>query len=116
MNNIKLDMLSIDWSAKLESMNCEDSFSSFHDILMSSLDTHCPEKRVIKNGRKSIQPWVTNGIKKCISKQQMLYKIFLEDKTDISKVEKYRKYKQVLQKTIRHAKNSYYSKLCTTHR
>ena len=69
MNSIKLDMLSIDWTAKLESMNCEDSFSNFHDILMSSLDTHCPEKRVIKKGRKSIQPWITNGIKKCTSKQ-----------------------------------------------
>ena len=69
MNHIKLDMQLIDWIGKLENLNCEDSFSSSHDILMSSLDTHCPEKKVIKKGRKSIQPWISKGIKKNISKQ-----------------------------------------------
>ena len=109
-------MLSIDWIGRLENMNCEDAFGTFHDILMSSLDKHCPEKKVEKKGRKSFQPWISKGIKKCISKQCMLYKIYLENKSDMSNMEKYKNYKKVLQRTIRQAKNFYYSKLCTYHK
>ena len=34
----------------------------------------------------------------------------------MSNMEKYKNYKQVLQRTIRHARNFYYSKLCTDHK
>ena len=48
LNSIKTEMLSIGWSAKLDKLSCEDSFNTFHDILMESLDKNCPEKTVHK--------------------------------------------------------------------
>ena len=116
INHIKLDMLWVDWIGRLENMNCEDTFGTFHDILMSSLDKQCPEKKVIKKGRKSFQPWISKGIKKSISKQRMLYKFYLENKSDMSNMEKYKNYKKVLQRTIRQTKKFYYSNLCTNHK
>ena len=54
---------------KLENLNCEDSFNTFHDTLLQALDKHCPEKLVPKKTKKSAQPWVTKGLQKCLSKQ-----------------------------------------------
>ena len=116
MNCIKTDMLSIDWLLELEKMNCEDSFSHFHDKLKASLDKHCPEKRSLKRGKKSVQPWITMGLKKCISKQKLLYKHFVKNRTNKVIEDNYKKYRQCLQRTLRYSKNNYYSKLCIKHK
>ena len=116
IDHIKTDMLSIDWPLKLEKLSCEDSFNSFHDILMESLDKHCPEKTVQKRGRKSVQPWITKGLRKCIVRQRSLYKTFVQDRSNLLHSERYKSYKQCLQKTLRHAKNYYFSNLCMKHK
>ena len=116
MNSIKMELLSIDWPMKLDKLSCEESFNYFHDILMECLDRHCPEKISQKKGKKSVQPWITKGLRKCLNKQRSLYKSFLKDRSNVQLIETYKRYKQCLQKTLRHAKNNYYSTLCMKHK
>ena len=55
-------------------------------------------------------------LQKCISKQKTLYKNFIENRTSKAIEDRYKKYRQCLQKTIRYTKNNYYSKLCIKHK
>ena len=116
IDKIKLDMLAIDWPRKLEHLSCEESFNTFHDTLLASLDNHCPERTVQKHGSKSVQPWITKGLCKSITKQRSLYKIFVQNRSGALHSEIYKKYKQCLQKALRYAKTHYYLNLCMKHK
>ena len=57
----------IGWQELLEHQSCDDSFNTFHDILLSRIDEYAPEK-LVKIGHKSVQPWISKGLLRCLSK------------------------------------------------
>ena len=104
MNSIKMELLLIDWPLKLDKLSCEESFNYFHDILMECLDRHCPEKISQKRGKKSVKPWITKGLRKCLNKERSLYKTLLKDRSNVQLIETYKRYKQCLQKNTKACK------------
>ena len=88
----------------------------FHCILTTSLDQHAPEKSITKHGKKSVQPWVTSCLKKCISKQRKLFKHHLSQPSNTEYLSTYKQYKTCLQRALRGAKRLHYSNLCTRHK
>ena len=92
-------------------MSCNNAFNCFHDCLLASIDEHTPEKSV-KIGCKSVQPWMSKGLLKCLSKQKRLYSTTLKLPKDDPKVLSYKAYRACLQKIKRKAKIAHYSEKC----
>ena len=91
--------------------NCiETAYNKFHNLLLLTLDNHCPIKTICHNKKQS-QPWMTRGIFKSIRKKDQLYKKSLPHPKEHSSHQKYINYRKLLQKIIRAAKNTHYYKL-----
>ena len=104
-------MDAIDWLHTLKDKDCETSFNLFHDILLKTIDKYASEKKVKKN-EKSVQPWISKGLLKCIRKQKSLYSKSFCRQGSIQDKQNYTEYKSLLQKVIRKAKRDYYSNMC----
>lgn len=61
-----------------------------------------------------VQPWITPSLVKCIERRNKLLKQFLKDKTPENE-QRFRKYRNVLRLSLRHAKKIYYSKQFQKH-
>ena len=116
INKIKSDLTKIIWTKILSPLTCEKAFDCFYGSLMQSLDKHCLKKSVTKMGSKSVQPWITKGLKRCISKKRNLYNQFLKQRSNTNLRKKYIEYRNCLQRVLRKSKNLYYSNLCATYK
>ena len=101
----------INWQELLEHQSCDDAFNAFHDILVSRIDKYTPEK-LVKISHKSVQPWISKRLLRCLSKQKRMYTKTRKLPKEHPKVLEYRKYRSLLQKIIRRAKMAYYSQKC----
>ena len=72
IERIKKSLDQNNWQNLLEGKSCNAAFECFHNILLSSIDDHAPEKSV-KVSYKSVQPWMSKGLLKCLSKQKRMY-------------------------------------------
>ena len=113
---IKSNLNEQDWEETLYHQSCNESFNRFHDRLTSILDKHAPEKLVPTKVKKSVQPWVTKGLRKCLLKQSKLYALSIVRPISPKAVDMYKNYKTCLQHTIRNSKRHYYSDLCYKYR
>ena len=113
---IKKDLQDVDWDSMLSAKNCNDNFNLLHDYLTLSIDNHAPEKMVRLLGKKSVQPWITKGLKRCISKQHKLYELSMIRPVSPQAIATYKAYKCCLQQMIRNSKRLYYSDQCNKHR
>ena len=110
--DLKSSLSLVDWNSFTDENNVDSSFEHFHSILLKQLDENCPEKNLDVPVKHLIrEPWLTKGLTKCQNKQKKLYKLLLTEKT--SQVEqKYRLYRNTLQRIIRRAKREYYNNQC----
>ena len=111
LNKIRHDLSMTNWEC-IKSMNVNSSFEYFHDKLMTSLNMHAPVKTITIRKSKPDEPWVTNGLKRCIHKQQSLYKNTLTPGCSEANHAKYVEYKKILAKTKRYCKTTYYKTKC----
>ena len=71
MESLKKSLSRIDWNSEPKNLNTDDQFTTFHDILLTNLDTYCPvkpsyvpDKFVLK------EPWITKGLLNSIHHQK----------------------------------------------
>ena len=104
-----------DWSNILPSMtDVDNQFETFHELLMFELDKYCPEKRISVSPKRTLrEPWLTKGLINSFRKQRALYHQFLKDRTEI-KEQKYKVYRNTLQRITRKEKQRYYNNQCIT--
>ena len=108
-DNIKLLELEIS-NIKLDpsEQNANVLFESLHHQLLKIIDETCPEREVTIPAKRIIrEPWMTNSLRKCSKKQQLLYKNFLKNRNTENEL-KYRNYRNTLKKLKRHCKLDYY--------
>ena len=114
LSSLKKDLSLVDWET-LFTDNTNDvnsQFDIFHDLLLNKLDDHCPLKSFDLSSKKIIrEPWLTKGLLKSQTKQRLLYKNFLLEKSEINEL-KYKTYRNTLQKIKRKEKQTYYNKHC----
>ena len=106
ITNIVASLQEHNWKDSLEPLNADDGFNLFHSTLLSLFDKLAPEIEIKINKKKTPRdPWITKGMLQSIQKQKKLY---LEQLSDISKTNKYKTYRNQLQKILRKAKISYF--------
>ena len=93
---------------RLRELNADDSFNSFHTLLVETVETVLPEKtKTIKYNKVIRDPSLHPGIRKCLHKQRALYQAMLRSgKMEAS--DKYKCYRNTLKKLIRHSKSQYF--------
>ena len=107
------EIKSYNWNEILNKLNTEESFNVFSEALIRAFNTHMPERsKRLGNEVTRNEPWITNGIKTTITKQKKLYKRTLLEKSNPSTIEKYKAYRNMLQRIKRKAKIQYYRSRC----
>ena len=88
-------------------------FAKYHADLCNIIDTHCPIKtRIIPSHKFRNLPWITSGLLKSMGQSKRLYQKFLSDPTNCSQEQKYKTYRNVLNKVKRSCKTKYYQEKC----
>ena len=111
IDQMRTDLEKVNWHKKLQPLNTEECFQTFHNDITSILDKHAPEKLVNTNTKRAHLPWITKGIKKSITNQKMLYKKSLESPCSINTL-KYKEYRNSLNRIKRASKVLYHTNEC----
>ena len=110
---INEDLTHIPWEAVLNSDSADENFNRFHKLLSKSVEENTTIKNLtIPYKQRLKEPWMTKGIKKCITKKLQLYKQTLKKSCTEHMRQKYIEYRNTLKKTMRHAKMTYYNNKC----
>ena len=106
------DYLRHDWQILEMIEDANDAYQLFHSRLENSINKFTEEKTVKISYKKIVkQPWLTKGIIKANRKQTKLYKEWLINKDAITH-DRYKHYRDALQKIKRRQKVEYYNSQC----
>ena len=115
---VQEELSKTDWTRLEMEKDVDEQTSILQNKLKNLLDAHCPEVEMeinYKNLRR--EPWLTKGIMNSIKKSKLLYKKTILRKHDDTNIyDKYKEYSQILKKTKRLAKTTYYIDRCTEYR
>ena len=93
--------------------NVDESFDSFHDLLLKTLDRYTPTvTRKLSNKNFRREAWLNPSLLRCIKTQKRLYLKTIKASVNDQDIIKYKNYKKVLEKLKRLAKNTYYQTKC----
>ena len=110
IKRIKSDLECKNLSITNNTIDCE--FNKFHTQLLDALNKHAPEREIVKRRNKVKSPWITRGLERSMKKCNKKYCTYLQDRTNHTKLNDYKTYRNNLKKVKRKARRDYYSKLC----
>ena len=89
-----------------ENADPNQNFNKFMEHFMQE----CLKKKLVRFYRKKhkINPWLTAGILKSINSKDMLYKTLVQTPKDSALLSNFRVYKNIIRRSIMHAKRNYY--------
>ena len=109
---IKSDLEQYNWVDILLNKTVEEQFNCLHDTLLHLFDKHCPEKEKTISSKHLIrETWLFKELIDCLNQQKALYKVYLTKKTTESE-QRYKTYRNTLQKIIRKRKFDFYNEQC----
>ena len=102
------------WDEELSDQSPSKNMEKIHATLSSVID-HCMpyRERVIKHKQVRREPWLTASIKISIDRNKKLYAKMLRHECS---AEMYKRYNQLLRKTIHQAKIKFYIEMCHEYR
>ena len=114
MNNFNDDVflsdleINLATSLDLREEDPERLWNEFENIYNSTVYKHAPIKtRTLKKKSFLPKPWITKGIKISISNKNMMTKLLVRNKGEISK--EFKKYRNILSRVITRSKKNYYN-------
>ena len=116
ITNLNSKLSNVLWDLILQNLDTEETFHHFHQEIQTTLDEVIPLKMKTKSYNQILRdPWLTNSLKNCLNKQKRMYKSTLVNaSTHI--FNKYKTYRNTLQKVIRYSKHQYYLNKCTEYK
>ena len=117
MNDSKIKELNsvlagVNWNCILNPMDADESFNHFHMQLKEACEKVIPLKMKMINHNWILRdPWLTNSLHSCLIKKKCLYKDTLLSES-VEKLDKYKTYRNTLQKLIRYCKSQYCANKC----
>ena len=113
----QIELLKKEFTAQLNTTTLKgdtnEQFDLFHDIILRSVDIHCPVRvRSLSNKKFRREPWLTAGLHISCNKQKKLYQNSISNNAKSSAVERYKAYGNTLKKLKRISKINYYKNKC----
>ena len=108
----KSELKSVDWEKLCILDDVDESYCNFITKFKELHDKYIPlkKKRIQSKKKTPNSPWISFALLKCIKRKNLLYKKSLKNPTDAN-VDKYKKYRNKLNCTLRLAKKNYFSNL-----
>ena len=108
--NIESELLDLNETINAHNnVDVNDLYNSFFEKMRLLLDKYFPKVRQSRKKAKD-KDWITDGIKRSIKQKHRLFKIQLTNSTTENR-EKWRKYRNMLNKIIRETQREYYKNL-----
>ena len=100
-------MVNTDWDVVYN--NTDDFYVDFIRVVKEHYESSFP---LVRQSRKRARdkPWVTKGLKQCISNNHILYKKSIRSPSEYN-ILRYKQYNKILKKCLDNAQESYYKKL-----
>ena len=109
ITRIKNILFNIDWSACLNSTNCNTNFNTFCDYLNSAMETVAPLVVVkITGKRRFVKPWMTTGLETTVMKNKKLYHQTLKATSTPNDLDCYKNHRNMLNRLKHKAMKDYY--------
>ena len=113
LQKINKNLMRTNWLTVITE-NVNDSFDTFHDLLLKTIDIHAPiVTRKLSNKSFRREPWLSASILRSINTQKKLYTRTLKSNAIERDITKYKTYKKNLDKLKRSEKISYYHSKCS---
>ena len=94
--------------------NVNSYVSNFIQIFQNTIDKHAPMTKLSRKEQKlQTKPWITKPIMKLIKHKNSLYRKFIKQKTERSKIE-YRNVRNIVTHSLEKSKKSYYNNIFTS--
>ena len=94
LTKIKDVLMTTDWSTVITE-NVDESFDSFHNVLLMTLDNHAPiVTRKLSNKSYRREPWLTPSLLRSINTQKKLYAKSIKSNASARETTKYKNYKK----------------------
>ena len=108
----KSELKNVDWEKICSLNDVNTSYSNFITKFRELHDKCIPLKKKRFQSKKKTpnSPWISFALLKCIKRKNLLYKKSLKNPTDVN-VDKYKRYRNKLNCTLRLAKKNYFSDL-----
>ena len=91
----------------------DQQYNTFQQLLTDTIDEVAPYyTKTIPNSKVIKDPWLSNGLLKCIRKQKALYKQTLKRPCTEQALVRYKNYRNKLKQIIRKTKEDYYRSKC----
>jgi len=107
VEKFKSSLQDYDWSNLSKSSDANAMYSEFNLVVQNLYNKSFPIVSRTLTISDHSRPWITQGIKKSITKKHSLYKTFLKLRTEKSHT-LYKNYRNKLTATLRQAEKSYY--------
>ena len=115
ITRIKIELQDINWNLITGHTDCNTSFTKFQEKLLDVVNKHAPERPCRLSFIKKVkEPWLTNSISRCNTKQLELYRKSVVPGATEQNVLEYRNYRNCLRRIKRYSKLLYHNELCTT--
>ena len=112
LNELNSKLANMPWESTVQNLDTEETFNCFHTQLQDSIEKVIPLKmKTISYNHILRDPWLTNSLRKCLNTQKHSYKPTLLSKSN-EQINKYKTYRNTLQKAIRYCKSQYYLNKC----
>ena len=116
IDNLKVELEREYWSVD-ENKDINECCNVFHNKLSKLVEEHLPViTKNVSSQRYRREPWLSEGIMKCIVKCKKYYKLSLMKNATDSNIARYRNYRNTLNTIKRRSKINYYQKLCIEHK
>merc|ERR1712240_221304 len=114
LNNITTELSTINETINSQiNPDVNELYKTLFEKLRQLLDLYFPKVRQSRKQAKD-KDWITNGIKRAIKHKNFLFQIQIKN-NDKENIEKYRKYRNLLNKIIKNAQREYYKNLIKQH-
>ena len=87
-------------------------YNSFVAIFAEVVDKFAPMRKASRKEKKlKLKPWISNGLLKSIKIKNKMFKFLHKNRDDLALKERYRSYRNTLNRVIRQFKRNYYHKI-----
>jgi hypothetical protein len=102
------NLCNFDWSPILSNSDVNTCYDLFVKNFNYIFNKTCPMITTTVNTKHKSKPWMSSSLINCCRKKNLLYKRFLQTRTDEAS-KRYKKYKNKLTTTLRSCEKQYYS-------
>jgi hypothetical protein len=108
ITSLKNDLSILKWHNVLKCQNPEEAFNIFDETFLKYLNKNCPIKLCKISTSNNDKKWITNKLKNACRKKHSLYKEYLKNPNNITRV-KYNTYRNKVKHFITKTEGQYYS-------